>query len=193
MTGLTAKAQSEKLVETMLRGAKINKLFEESMKQQFLISGKTMGYWEQKFKLHIPKDNLTPMKCVELDRVLMDLHQDATFYYNVSDAKTQLAKSGQTSEYNSRVNKIIAEFKLEGNKIPAADTLKAMAAVHTEGIASASTIAEVELKFWKNIIAHLQYCRKMLENASLNISVEIKAMSQSGLIESMARKAIKGE
>lgn len=188
MNNLTPKAYAESLMKKMLQGQEVHNTFAESFKKQILVSGKTIDHWREKFYLHIPTDNLTPARCMELAMKIMALAQEVTFHLNVAQAKSQLLKRGFEATYNAKFWEIVQEFKDKGTKLPASATLETMAKINTEEVASAETIAAVELKFWKDMQDHLNMCRKLIENATLNISVEIKAMNNEKWLENINKK-----
>lgn len=187
-TKLTAKAQAEKLLKDLFQGKEIHDIFTQNFQRQMVISGQAIDHWQNKFKIKVPTDNLTPAMCMELAMKIMDLSQEATFYHAVAQAKAQMLKRGSDSTYNNKFWAIVQEHKSKGTKMPAAATLDTMARINNDEIESAETIAQIELKFWKDIIDHLNMCRKLIENASLNISVEIKAMNNEKFIENLGKK-----
>jgi hypothetical protein len=187
-TKLTPKAQAEQLLENLLKGREVHEMFSERMRKRLPISGKNIDYWEEKFRMAIPTDNMNPTICKELSMKLLVLHQEATFYHAVASAKAQvIKKSGQTA-YLSNFAAIVEEYKLEhpGQKLPGQETLKSLASIDNDTVEAAVSIAEVETKYWKEILDHLHECRKLIENASMNIAVELKAMSNDNAIEKLA-------
>lgn len=182
----TPKAQAEQLLNSLLSGKKVHELFAEGIKRQLPISGKSIDFWEGKFRIHIPTDNLTPTLCKEISMKLVDLHQEATFHYAVATAKQQMIKRGSESSYLTQFSAIVEEYREKGKKLPAADTLKTLSSIPNEDIDSAASIADVEVRFWKSILEHLHTCRKLIESASMNIAVELKATRNDEAIEKMA-------
>lgn len=174
----TPKAKAEELLEGLLRGKEVHQIFAENMRKQLTISGKGVDFWEDKFKITIPTDNLTPALCKELAMKLMELNQEAVFYHAVAQAKSQFLRRGSEATFNNKFWTIVQEHKQKGGKIPAAATLERLAKCDNEEYDSAQTIADVEMKFWKDILDHLSTCRKLIENASLNVSVELKSFGQ---------------
>jgi len=191
MSEKSAKTQADELLLSLLRGKEVHNIFAENLRKTLTISGEPVDVWEKRFRMIIPTDNLTPSMCKELGMKIMDLHQEATFFYAVSLAKSQMIKRGTESSFNSKFWAIYQEHKQTSKKIPAAATLENLARIENEDIEAATSIAEVELKFWKNILDHLSTCRKIIENASLNISVELKALSNEKYMDHINR--YKGE
>lgn len=185
---LTAKAQAESLLKGLFHGKEVHDIFTQNFQRQMIISGQSIDHWQDKFKIKVPTDNLTPALCMELAMKIMDLSQEATFFHAVAQAKQQMLKRGADSNYNNKFWAIVQDHKSKGVKMPAAATLDTMARINNDDIESAETIASIELKFWKDIIDHLNMCRKLIENASLNISVEIKAMNNEKFIENIGKK-----
>lgn len=188
VTKPTAKAQAEDLIKSMFKGKEVHDIFTDNFKRQMEICGKSMDHWQEKFRIKVPTDNLTPGMCMELAMRIMDLSQEVTFFYAVAQAKVQLLKRGADSSYKSKFWAIVQEHKAKSGKLPAAATLETMARIDNDEIESAETIANIELKFWQSIIDHLNMCRRLIENASLNISVELKAMNNEKFIENLNKK-----
>lgn len=187
MSDKTAKAQADELLLSLMKGKEVHGIFAENIKKSLRVSGEHIEYWEEKFHLVIPTDNLTPEMCKMLGMQIMDLHQEATFYYAVATAKSQMIKRGTEHSFNGKFWAIYQEHKQGKKKMPAAATLENLAKIDNEDIESASSIAEVEVKFWKTILDHLSTCRKIIENASLNISVELKAIGNEKMMDHINR------
>lgn len=166
------KAQT--LFNKLLSGKKIHDQFAAMMRSQLFISGRTMDEWESMFRVQIPQDNLNPTNCKELAQKLMDLHQDASFYYNVAVVKVQLIKRGGDSSFRDKYHALVQEFKQANGKLPSAVTLTELAKVGNDEVESALSIAEIEKSFWSNILENLSTSRKLLENASFNNNTEAK-------------------
>lgn len=147
----------------------------EVLDDNLLISGQKREVWEQKFKMYIPAEALTPELCCDFDRKIMDLHQEATFLYNAAVARAQYLAHDSKDEYYHHVQTMVEEYKTAGKRLPSAaavDNLCNLANMDQEYNAIAG---EMECKYWKGILDHLSTCRKIIENVSLNISVERKS------------------
>lgn len=164
------KAWSAKL----LKAVTAYKAFGEEIRRVLPISGKSMDYWKEKFWIDVPHDNLTPAICRELDMEIMSLHQEATFFHAIAAAKAQWCKKTSESTFNDKFWAIIQEHKEKGGRIPGQETLKTLASIGNEDLDSAKTIADIETKFWKDILEHLALCRRLVDNASITISTELK-------------------
>ena len=186
-----AQLQADELLATLMKGQEVHGLFAEQMQEIMTISGHPIEHWEQEFRIKVPVDNLNPQIMIELDMKLMDLHQDASFYYTAATAKEQFINRGSESAYHGKFYAIVQEFKNEGKKIPAAATLEVLAKIDNQDIESANTIANIEAKYWKGILAHLASCRKLIENATLNISVEMKATANNAALNKLNADANK--
>lgn len=189
MTDKTPKIKAEELLKKLLEGKELHDSFANSIEKQLLISGHSMEYWKERFKITIPSDDLTPGRCKQIDLELMDLHQEAYFYKAVAEIHVQMIKRGTDSQIQGRMAALVEEYK--GKRVAAAK-MEATAKFENDDFESALSIANLELRFWKDILEHLAACRKLLENATLNISVELKALSQEGLIDALGRRANQG-
>ena len=184
----TAEDKAEILLSKLMTGKQVHEIFAESMKHQLLINGEPMSHWEKHFKINIPTDNLTPSLCKELSMRLMELNQEAAFFQACATAKSQIIKRGTTAAYNDKFWTIVQQYKNEKKKLPAAATLETMARVDNEDLDSAQTIADIESKFWKDILEHLSTCRKLIENASMNIATELKSLNNEKFLDNIVRK-----
>ena len=173
-----------------MSGKEVHQIFADHMKKELLISGRQMEHWETHFKINIPTDNLTPSLCKILSMKLMNLNQEAAFFQACATAKAQIVKRGTTAAYNDKFWAIVQEHKAEGKKLPAAATLETMARVDNEDLDSAQTIADIESRFWKDILDHLATCRKLIENASMNIATELKSLGNEKLLDNINKKML---
>jgi hypothetical protein len=186
----TAEDKAQVLLSKLMTGKQVHQIFADNMKEQLLINGKPMEHWEQHFKINIPTDNLTPSLCKELSMRLIQLNQEAAFFQAIATAKAQIIKRGTTAAYNDKFWAIVQQYKSERKKLPAAATLETMARVDNEDLDSAQTIADIESKFWKDILDHLATCRKLIENASMNIATELKSLNNEKFLDNITRKMI---
>ena len=186
----TAQDKAQILLNKLMTGKQVHEIFAESMKHQLLINGKPMTHWETHFKINIPTDNLTPSLCKELSMRLIQLNQEAAFFQAIATAKAQIIKRGTTAAYNDKFWTIVQQYKTEKKKLPAAATLETMARVDNEDLDSAQTIADIESKFWKDILDHLATCRKLIENASMNIATELKSLNNEKFLDNITRKML---
>ena len=186
----TSEDKAKILLSKLMSGKQVHQIFGEHMKKELLINGKQMEYWESHFKIDIPTDNLTPSLCKTLSMRLMHLNQQAAFFQACATAKAQIVKRGTTAAYNDKFWSIVQQYKSENKKLPAAATLETMAKVDNESLDSAQTIADVESRFWKDILDHLSTCRKLIENASMNIATELKSMGNEKLLDNINKKML---
>ncbi len=169
------EVKAKGLIDKLLSGKKIHDQFAGMIRQQLLISGRTMDEWEAMFRIHIDQDNLNPTTCKEIDAKLINLYQDAAFYHAVSVVKLQMIKRGNDSSFRDKYTELVQEYKTSNNgKLPSAVTLENLAKFENDEIESAQSIAEIEKGFWTNILEHLSSCRKILENASFNNNIEAR-------------------
>jgi hypothetical protein len=174
MTTPDAKAKAEALLETLLKGKQIHDLFTFNMRTHLKITGLSIDELEQKFKISIQTDNLTPEICKMYDVQLMRLNQEASFYYAVANAKAQMLKRAGKSKYRDTFYALVQEYKTADKKLPANATLEALAKVENDDYESVEAIAEIEKDFWKDILQHLSDMRKLIENSTFNSSIEAK-------------------
>jgi hypothetical protein len=186
---LTPRAQAEKLFGQLLRGEEVHREFEERMKRTFTIADQTMEYWNDHFRVTIDTDNLTPARCQQIGVTIMRLAQEASYYYSIAQAKASWIKQGSESSFLTRFAAITADYKTKGGRIPGAQTLETLARIETSEIESAQVRADVESKFWKEILGRLETCRKILENATLNISTELKYLANERRLDNLEQRS----
>ena len=177
------KPASEQAVELMQRYAKgkdIYKILTTDL--QIFISGQPIDHWLKKFRLHVPTDNLTPSMMKDLDMQILDLHQEATFYLAVTTARAQMLQKGSNASYYGKYIEILNSYRNSGKRAPSSNTLESLTKIDNEDIETAATLVDIETKFWKYILDHLAMARRLIENASLNISVELKALNNESLV-----------
>ena len=172
------KVKADLLVKKLFKGQTVHSMFADTMKRQLTISGETMEHWKKEFMIRIPTDNLTPEMCRDLGMHILNLNQDATFYFAVASAKAQWLKRGSESAFNDQFYAIVQEYKEKKQRVPGQETLKALSSIGNEEVESAHTIADIECKFWKSILEHLATCRRLVENASMTISTEMKYLKE---------------
>src|SRR5690606_31939717 len=107
------------LMTSFLRGKEIYDQFSEILQKQFTISGQSIDHWARHFHITIPNE-LNTMECQKLDLRLMELWQEASFYFAVAQAKSQLMKRGIDSNYLTKFASLTQEYKEQGIKLPAA-------------------------------------------------------------------------
>jgi hypothetical protein len=187
MSSLTPKQQAENLFNQILKGKEVHSLFEDYFKRQIIISGQKLDYWNDYFRLDFPS-NLSLAQAQGLAAKLMALFQEASFYFSISQAKVQLMKRGSNSNYLAKFSALVEEHKHRGSRLPSAQTLETLAKIDGDAAESAYTIAEVELKFWKEKLSSLETFRKLLENATMAISAELKHMNTGSYLDNTEKK-----
>ncbi len=165
--------KSDSLLESLRSGKKVYEEFFKVFKEKYLINGLSFQELEKKFRLSIP-ENLSLQECRGLESRLLDLHQEASFYKASSRATTQALKKGSDTEYRIKYSSLVASYEAPGSKLPAAKTLEALAKNHTDDVDSAIMAASIALDFWEDILSHLAFCRKILENIIIGYSIEAK-------------------
>lgn len=157
------------------KGKEVHDIFAKNFHDDYQISGKTLTEWESHFKITVPADP-DPATCKSLDMKIMALHQEASFFHAVSTAQLQMLKKGSDTEYRSRYTAIVQEWKKNNpdKRVPAAGTLDTLTRAETDDIEGAVANAELQKDFWKNIMDHLNMCRRLLENATINSGIQIK-------------------
>jgi len=187
MTQPSPKQQAEKIFQQIIKGKEVHEQFEDYFKRQITISGQTISYWNERFQLDFPGD-LSLAQAQQLAGQLMSLLQEASFYFSIAQAKVQLMKRGSNSNYLAKFASLVEEHKGRGGRLPSAQTLETLAKIDGDAAESAYTIADVELKFWKEKLSSLETFRKLLENATMAASTELKYLHTGNYLDNTERK-----
>lgn len=178
------------LINELRKGKKTYDEFGQAVTGLYQISGKTMNQWKKHFSIKLPPDP-NPKILGELDSLLMDLHHEATFYKAKSNLKLQTAKDRYAAKYRKEYAKLVFTYQSQKAKLPARDTLSTLVEDEASDLKEVITHAEIELDFWKEILNDLTHCRRLIENVTLNISVETKAMMNTKFIDAMSTNKAK--
>ncbi len=178
------KQTADAMIEGLRKGKSIHDMFSEAVESRILIGNKTMKQWVEYFKVKIP-ENPDTAQCKQVDMRLMELHQEASFMKALAEAAHTLGKKSMDSKYREKFISLVNEYKGTDKKLPAKETLETLAMANLDDIDSGLSYAEMIVKFWKDIIDDLNFKRKIIETATINNSVEMKAF---GLKDSLDRQ-----
>lgn len=173
MSDNNATTKADEILLSLKKGKSVYDAFATDFRTRYLIGGKTLAEWEAKFKIKVPSA-ASPAECKGLDIVLMDLHSEAIFHAASSKAVLQALKRGTDTEMNSRKTALVAEYNGKKEKLPAASTLESMVRAQIDDIDGAMMSAVIASAFWQDILEHLAFCRKLIENISINNGIEAK-------------------
>jgi len=163
---------------TLKPSKKIYEQFTQEFRELYLISGKKADEWQSHFQLQIPPDcDSTTLK--ELDTQLAGMFEEAAFLKTMADCRLQAYKTSNASRYREAYASLVQSYKEEsgpGKRLPAKDTLQVLAEEQIGSSTDGIVHAEIELAFFKGIVDKLNTLRKIIENISLNIAIEGKAL-----------------
>jgi len=179
---MTTPAEVKEKVDTMIKdlrhGKAIYEQFAQATQDRMQISGKTMNDWRTYFHVKIP-ENPDITACKNIDMKLMELYQEASFLKAMAEAALILNKKGYESQYRTKFEALVAEYQKKGLKIPAKETLENLAKCSVDDVETGLSYSELAVRFWKEILDNLNFMRKIIENATINNSVEAK-MTEKG-------------
>jgi hypothetical protein len=176
MTDSTPKDQADQMINNLRRGKSIYDIFADQVKTRIVIQGKTMEQWKEYFNMDIPESPSTE-DCKVMDMQLMHMHQEAAFLKTMSEASLMLGKKSYDTDYRKKFTSLVQEYKADKKKLPAKDTLETLAKAELDDIESGLAYAELGVRLWKDMLSDLDYKRKIIENATINNSVEAKFIS----------------
>lgn len=170
------KEAANSIINQLKKSKKLHDQFAEKFRTGYKVAGKLMSDWKKHFCIKLPPD-LNPQLAQAVDAQLQELHQEATFFKAEAEARLTAFQSANNEKYRNKYAALVAEYKSNGSKLPAKDTLAALAESETSELKDSMTHAEIELAFWKEILNDLSNTRKLLENATICLSVEAKALA----------------
>ena len=187
-TGLALKANS--MVNELRNGKYLYEQFTETHEKRYKIAGKTMREWKEHFHLSIDPD-MTPRECIRLDIKLIEMYEEASFLKNMAQAAMNNFKSTSQDHFRAVYANLVGEYRSEGKKLPAKDTLTVLADQEIKDEKQGLVHFETVLDFWKDILGQLNFYRKMIENSTFNLNIEARAIDnekyRSGLEKSKDR------
>jgi hypothetical protein len=176
------KDRAEELLNSLKTGKQVYDAFTTNFRRQYLIGGRTIETWEKEFKIKLP-EALDPPNCKVIDIQLLKLHEQATFYKALADSALGVLERGEESLYNDRITAYVNEHRTSTDKdkarLPAAATLETLAKAELGDVEGAVAAAKVSANFWKEILNHLAFCRKVLDNASISSGIEAKLINSA--------------
>jgi hypothetical protein len=180
MTDLTdtqklAKIKVDKMITDLRKGKDIHEQFAQAIQDRMTIQGKTIEQWRNHFKIKIP-DNPDIVACKAVDMQLMGLYQEASFLKAMAEAAALLQKKGYDTQYRERFEALVSQYRTEDKKLPAKETLEALARNNVDEVETGLAYAELAVRFWKEIVENLNYLRKIIENVTINNSVESRVL-----------------
>jgi len=116
----------------------------------------------------------------------MNLYQEATFFKARAERMHHTFKKTSEAEYRAAFAAEVEKY--QGGKVPAKDTLATVAENQISTLRDGCIIGDIELAFWKSILDSLSNVRKLLEQATMNLGIELKALNNQNVIEAMAGK-----
>lgn len=174
------------IIDQLKKSKKFHDQFAKKFRNQYKVAGKLMSEWKQHFTIKLPPD-LNPQLAQAVDAQLQELHQEASFFKAEAEARLTAFQGANNERYREKYATLVAEYKANGTKLPAKDTLAALAESASAELKDSMTHAEIELTFWKEILADLGNTRKLLENAVICLSVEAKALQQEKYLDHINR------
>lgn len=177
------------LINELKKGKKSYDEFGHVISKLYQVAGKTMGEWQEYFKIALPPDP-NPSILQDLDSHIMALHHEASFHKAKCNLKLQTAKDRYSSKYRKEYTKLVMTYQNQNAKLPARDTLNTLVEEEISEIKDMITHAEIELDFWKEVLNDLNTSRRLIENVTLNISVETKALMNQQYIDALNKKSL---
>lgn len=172
------------LVAQLRKGKQLHDEFANELNTRYMLAGKLVHEWKEHFKLVLPPDPSTST-LQELDARLLSLHQEAAFLKACCQMHLKAVEDRNSSLYREKFTQLVADYNMKNQKLPAKDTLKVLAEAGLDTLQSVSLHAQIELEFWKEILEDLANARRLVENATLNLSVESKALQSQKYLDAM--------
>ena len=179
--------QPNNIIQYLKDGKQLHDKFAEQFQNLYKVSGKLISDWKDYFTINIPPDMNTQL-CQAKGAQIIHLHQEATFMKAAAEAKLSAIKDVNAHKYRTKFTSLVAEFKTTGQKIPAKDTLATLTEQSMSELSKTVVHAEIELAFWKDILSDLANSRKVIENITISLATEAKALQNERYIDTLNKK-----
>jgi len=169
----------------------VQKAYQEQRKlldDDMIVSGKTVKEWKEELWIIVPSADLTPQICLEVNKAIMQAENVAAYEHAKAQMRAQILDKQAGSAYYRAIDHIVDEFKNSDKRVPGVATLETMAEVASELYKKVAIESDNEYKFWKNVLDHLQFSKKILEQAGFNINSEIKSEGNERFLESLGKR-----
>jgi len=169
----------EEIVETIMEGAEVYSNVSAAFIKNFSFYEKTLYQWASELMIEIPSaKNLDPQKFREVMIQLAKNVQIANNYYSVSCTIEDAISGGNSIRKSDVIAAIVQRYAVRGAKRPAATVIDQMAESYMSGTISAKVSSKMVKNFWKQRIEMLLEVRKIMEQVSMSIHVEMKWTGQ---------------
>ena len=170
---------SEEIVETIMEGAQVYSNISSTFIQSFMFYDKTLYEWASELMITIPSaKELDPNKFREVMIKLAQNVQIANNYYSVSCTIEDAISGGNSIKKSDVIAAIVQRYASKGAKRPAATVIDQMAESYMSGTISAKVSSKMVKNFWKQRIDMLLEVRKIMEQISMSLHVEMKWTGQ---------------
>lgn len=170
---------SEEIVETIMDGAQVYSTVSSTFIQNFMFYDKTLYEWASELMITIPPaKELDSNKFREVMITLARNVQIANNYYSVSCTIEDAISGGNSIKKNDVIAAIVQRYAAKGAKRPAATVIEQMAESYMSGTASARVSSKMVKNFWRQRIDMLLEVRKIMEQISMSLHVEMKWTAQ---------------
>ena len=170
---------SAEVIETIMNGAEVYSNISRTFIQNFMFYDKTLYQWASELMIEIPSSKeLDSNKFREVMITLAKNVQIANNYYSVSCTIEDAIAGGNSIKKSDVIAAIVQRYANKGAKRPAATVIDQMAESYMSGTISAKVSSKMVKNFWKQRIDMLLEVRKILEQISMSLHVEMKWTGQ---------------
>lgn len=167
-------SKSKELFSRVDQGEETLSSFSDRVRNNLLIFDKTIPEWWSHFGIRIDQDNLTPEICKNLLKKIATLYHEASYWYSIANASSSALESSQASSHTERYASVVAEYRGNNEKIPAAATIEQLVKADQDEIYSAIANSKITKDFFKTILDSLNTARKCIDTATINSGIEAK-------------------
>lgn len=160
----------------------------KELDDEMIVSGKSVKDWHNELWIVIPVDNLSPQICIETNNAIMRAHQIAAFEHCKAQMRSQILDKEASSAYYRTIDHAVTSSHEAGKRQPSAATLDTIAEVGSELYKRIAIEGSNELKFWSNVLDHLQFCKKIMEQQGFNLHSDIKSEGTSRFLENLGNR-----
>lgn len=168
-----AETQAKEIFASFVDNKEILDSLSKEFSQNYRIGDKTLKEWATQFRVRIPSD-LELHMIPTLSAEVANHFQTALFYLSFFEAQLDVLESGSSKEFGSKYSALVAQYKKDNQKIPAAATLETLVNNEISSITSARLNAKVCRDFFKREVEGLTETRKALENSLWALRADVK-------------------
>jgi len=173
------------LINALRKNKEFEKEFREKIISSYGIGDKNMENWDQEIAIRIPND-ANPQQCREILVQIDNCTEKVSRYHRRAKVAEATMRAAYEEEFDNAFEQCYKEAlstqKESGaKKLPAKDTLTALADKRAEDTKRALHHAQIATMFFKQVLDKLNSQREDIKSILISLGIEAKAL-QSGAV-----------